>query len=391
MEYAIWNGELVSATEIAKDYNKEKAIRIDSGRKKLQCPDPECKSKLVKYCHGDVKEAYFAHVINTDCDYQKYEDETDNITKRCRDAVYNVLKSKGYEVELVKKLIRRHYAHIVCRHGGKTYAVEFISQNTSANKIEYFKKEYAKIGVIVCWISISGETPEVVYDDAIAFNKRHSLHEAINKDLLIITRDGGTVHQYKDDANDYQPCARAALTQRKQLHLVSSTADLCIDRDTISINGFFASFDEFIRQNKSIEANAIRAAEEEKARQELIAKEKQNAEAVKREKELKIAKARARGDRYFENEDGSLIVLNVNESYTGQEINPFIKPIPYETKQKQMKEKVLSKTEIAIDIDGYRWCKCIKCQKVKIENKFYVIQVNGNINDGICEDHMQTI
>ena len=72
MERAKWNDLEISATDIASDYQKEEVIRRVSG-KELFCPDPECESPLLKYCRGEKKRAYFAHLHDGNCDYAQFD------------------------------------------------------------------------------------------------------------------------------------------------------------------------------------------------------------------------------------------------------------------------------------------------------------------------------
>ena len=55
MENAIWNGITIIASDISKDYEKEKQVRKASGRKELRCPDTDCKHPVLRYCHGEIK------------------------------------------------------------------------------------------------------------------------------------------------------------------------------------------------------------------------------------------------------------------------------------------------------------------------------------------------
>lgn len=54
MEKALLDGQVVYASQIAKNYMTEKNIRLFSREKKLRCTDPGCKKPLVRYCHGEV-------------------------------------------------------------------------------------------------------------------------------------------------------------------------------------------------------------------------------------------------------------------------------------------------------------------------------------------------
>ena len=89
MENAIWNGKIISAIEIAQEYILEKDIRKASKNKEISCPDPGCRG-ILKYCHGEIKGAYFAHLDNGECDYARF-DASDN-AQMC------ILRRKLYEV-----------------------------------------------------------------------------------------------------------------------------------------------------------------------------------------------------------------------------------------------------------------------------------------------------
>ncbi len=73
MDKAIINNKIVSAYEISLDYESEKLVRAYSRNKKILCVDSCCKNPVLRYCHGDKKAAYFAHLTNTECDYDKFD------------------------------------------------------------------------------------------------------------------------------------------------------------------------------------------------------------------------------------------------------------------------------------------------------------------------------
>ena len=137
MEYALYNGNKISATAVAEDYNFEKSVRIAGSSKKLLCPDPDCDCRLLKYCHGDVEDAYFAHLNNANCDYAKFDSEIPNEIRTIRTKLFNAFKEKGYNVSLEEKIIPHHYTHLVFNMpDGNRIALELGSQQTTAEKIE---------------------------------------------------------------------------------------------------------------------------------------------------------------------------------------------------------------------------------------------------------------
>ena len=124
MERAFWNGTLYTATEIACDYKLEKEIRKASGRKELRCPDPECQNPVVRYCHGEIKEAFFAHLNNDLCDYAKFDKENTQIIRKIRHMIFEHFKNKGYKVQAEVKILKHHYTHLFFEmFDGKHYPI----------------------------------------------------------------------------------------------------------------------------------------------------------------------------------------------------------------------------------------------------------------------------
>lgn len=98
MENAKWNGQLLIASEIAKDYPLEKEIRKASGNKKLCCPDQECQNPILRYCHGEKKDAFFAHLNNEHYDYADFDRQNTQIMRTVRRTIYEQFKNKGFQV-----------------------------------------------------------------------------------------------------------------------------------------------------------------------------------------------------------------------------------------------------------------------------------------------------
>lgn len=95
MERAIWQNNEYYASEIMEDFDLETTIRNVSSRE-LFCPDPCCKKPLLKYCHGDIKDAYFAHLENDDCDYGNFDGRTSLSVKKVRRVLFEYFKALGY-------------------------------------------------------------------------------------------------------------------------------------------------------------------------------------------------------------------------------------------------------------------------------------------------------
>lgn len=73
MGNAVWRDRNLIASDVANEFELERVIRKASGRKELICPDKRCKSPIVRYCHGEIRGAYFAHLTNDKCDYADFD------------------------------------------------------------------------------------------------------------------------------------------------------------------------------------------------------------------------------------------------------------------------------------------------------------------------------
>ena len=150
MENALWNGKSYTATEIADSYELEKSIRKASGRKELRCPDADCPSPVLRYCHGEIKSAFFAHLDNCTCDYAEFDRENTQLMRTVKRTIYESFVAQGYDVQLEVKLLPRHYTHLLfTMPTGKKIAVELGTQRTTANRIDYLSEQYERIGVDV--------------------------------------------------------------------------------------------------------------------------------------------------------------------------------------------------------------------------------------------------
>lgn len=139
MERAKWNGREYTASEVADDFEMEHAIRQISGRE-LFCPDPQCETPLLRYCHGEKKHAYFAHLQTGSCDYAQF-DKQPGIIREGRYKLYDLFKSKGYDVQIEQKILPHHYTHILLKTGTKTIAIEIGSSATRVGQIETLQKK----------------------------------------------------------------------------------------------------------------------------------------------------------------------------------------------------------------------------------------------------------
>lgn len=97
MDKAIWNGKEIYITEIIKDGQLESAITNASKNHELLCPDPDCETKIMQYCHGNIYTAYFKHLNVGKCDYAKYNKSDNPKVRTIRRKLYQHF-SKKYKV-----------------------------------------------------------------------------------------------------------------------------------------------------------------------------------------------------------------------------------------------------------------------------------------------------
>ena len=172
MEYAIWNDKRIAAFDVAQDYSFEKAVRKASGRKELLCPDPDCENPELRYCHGDVKSAYFAHLNNDSCDYALFDKQNTEVINLIRKKLYDHFKSLKYDVQMEVKVLEHHYTHLLFTMPDKSLiALEIGDQNISANRVDYLYEEYQKQGIEVKWVVV-GKTDFSVKENQVFFLKR---------------------------------------------------------------------------------------------------------------------------------------------------------------------------------------------------------------------------
>ncbi len=289
MENAIWNGEYIMASKIAKDYEKEKAIRKASGRKELLCPDSECKSKILRYCHGEKKQPYFAHINNEHCDYADFDSQNTNLTKTIRAILYEQFTSQGYDVKPEIKILPHHYTHLLIEfNASNKIAIEIATQHISANRIDNLTNDYRKLGIPVKWIVI-GDATHPVKESETFFIKRYALNESKNKDLIVVNWDGKTASQYKTDESEYIYKGREIRSRNypETYSEIKPIENLTIENKELSFRGFHDRYKDWHdKKTKAFQALVNSWEEQEKAdalrreqrRQELLQAQKKHLE-----------------------------------------------------------------------------------------------------------------
>ena len=374
MENAVWNGKVISAIEIAQDYSLEKDIRRASKNKEIRCPDTECRG-ILKYCHGEIKGAYFAHLDSGECDYARFDASDNAQLCNLRRKLYEVFKGKGYDVQLEAKVLEHHYTHIlVTLESGERIAIELGSKRTGIQQIEELAAEYNSKGITVIWIVVGDAWVQNKREDSLYFLKRYVLNESLNNDCIIIDYNGGLVKHCKYDKNKYVYEGRDLSSKIGEQIFVESAkmADLYFEGNQLTTVGFDREYLFWLKaKNYRFEAEKERVDAEEREKQKRMA-EKANMDLRSRymsmapkKRQPVMPKTVVRQNTFF-NE-----VRNVATKPVADRKSEIMSIIDQQERQ-------------ARDSTGVRWIRCERCGEVDTEDNFYSYGGTGHINLGVC-------
>lgn len=381
MENALWNGQLLIATDIAKDYLLEKEIRKASGRKELYCPDPECQHPILRYCHGEIKDAFFAHLNNEQCDYAVFDKENTQIMRTVRRNIYENFKNKGYNVCPEVKILAHHYTHLLFDMAeGSKIAVEIGTQRLSANRIDSLTDEYRKVGIPVKWI-VLGNTDTPVRENHTFFLKRYLLNESINKDLLVVDWDGTEVAQYKADPNKYEYNGRICSSDNypDTYTEYATLSDLTFEDNELSFAGYHERYQEWLAKKRAAFTKKIKLLEEEnRKRLEEIHRQAQEKKRLFREQQERLRRNKSHQ---------SLIAPPVSIADVQKKQAPstvVTMDITYEQRRQEVLPRMVQQEIQVRDSLGRRWIKCEICGDVETEDKFGSYGGINHVNLGVC-------
>ena len=345
MERGFWKDKEYYASEIMENFELEKDIRLASG-KELYCPDPLCENKLLKYCHGDKRKAYFAHINNEKCDYGKF-DKSKRMTSNIRviqKLLYAHLKDLGHTVQLEQKILPHHYTHILMNIENKPIAIEIRMQSTTARDISFIEKNYKENGIEFMWVVIS-KNHEHAKESNISYLKRYNLNEATNNDIIIIDEKGQKITQVRMDINQYyyENQAIREFNEKKLYTLRGNMNDLILENGKLTLKDFYKNYENWLQEKQNLfkqEVNSYNKLKENKKIEERVIKENFN---------------------------------NENEyEYICQTIEEIELHITQQKKQVR-------------DKDGKRWVKCKECGKIAKVSQFNKYGQEG-INIGTCNE-----
>lgn len=288
MEYAMWKGKRIAASDFA-DYEEEKKLRIASRKREIKCCDADCSSKFVKYCHGDVKEPYFAHCENINCDYARYESEMPKEIHDLKMALYNHFKKKGCNVEIETKVLKKHYSHIlITLPNEKRIAIEFLTTKVTPSLTDCLTKEYEELGVEVQWIVVS-DNVKVWDEHKNSFAKRHSLNETKNNTLFIVHPKTKEIFQYKLDSQQYvygeESIDLIHFGYPDIYEKIGKIENLILDRGTLTLSDFGRCYMQWVGEKQGIFSKIVAERENNKKEkdkekaQQLINENKKNKRA----------------------------------------------------------------------------------------------------------------
>ena len=268
MEKAFWNEQVYLAYEVASDYNLEKQIKRASKNGTLHCVDPDCEMPRLKYCHGDLKSPYFAHVENSNCDYAKY-DLQDNVAMReLRVKLFECLKNK-YKIDLDVKITKDHYTLLlVTLDANKKVAIEIGTKKKQISEIELLNQKYKEQGIYLQWLFATDKFC-ISKEDQSYFMKRYILNESVEKSVMMIDYGGQNALQYSQDMETYLSASGNSVAVPGYSDFYSETgklSDIEVTADTIGFSGYFERFRQWKSEKKKAYENTIRGKNEVKGK-----------------------------------------------------------------------------------------------------------------------------
>lgn len=391
MDKAKWKDTLYIAKDIPLRYEVEKQIRKASGRRELCCIDPDCTAPILKYCHGEKKKPYFAHISRSLCEYEEFERENTSAISGVKTKLFDIIKSKGFDVQLDVKLIPHHYTHLMVEDDKCRLAIELVNRNITANRIDFLYSEYKKNNIEVKWVVVN-DIETFTTESDLSFVKRFIINETTKNDVLEIDVNGETVCQYILDTNKYEYKGLEIASQNyPQIYLLKNNIRmLTIEKHNLTLEGFFDKYNNWLEYKRNAFNRKIeKIVQEEKAfleRQKELEKlrkiqeehNKKIENELQNNKQIMFEKESKNNDSKITNE--KIISIKTTTSHKKGQIEK--KDDAYYLKE--IEEKILGGNEKVLDSLGRRWLKCRACKRIMQKPAFALLGGPGEYNMGTC-------
>lgn len=256
MEKAIWQGKTIYASDAKDKYEFEKKIRLASANGELQCPDGNCDSPTLKYCHGNKKRPYFAHKHTSDCDYDTYDKNNTQSINDIKSLVYNHLINKGFKADIDVKIFEHQYAHIVIYENDNPYVIEIVQNSVTARKISRIVSRYENHKIPIKFLIIGNET--ILQNESdYNFIRRFSLNDSDNNELLVINEEGTELYQSRLDKYRYVYYENKLYGYDEIYFEKANFEELTFENAKLTISGFSSRYNDWYTEKQERYKNFI--------------------------------------------------------------------------------------------------------------------------------------
>lgn len=343
MENALWKDRSIAASDISDSFEEEREVRKASSRKELRCPDKCCGNPIVRYCHGEIKGAYFAHLINVRCDYAAFDKSDTPVMRFLRHKLYQHFLKRGFEIQCEEKLLAHHYSQLFfsLQDGGKL-AVELGTNQTSADVIETLVEEYKRESIALQWLVVS-DINQGRGENEVFYLKRYLLNMSQEHEFMVINTDGTKLLQTRWDKSSNQ-----YYTEMESFELLE------LEDGKFTIKGFSERFQTWLQEMR---------------------------ERVAQIKEIQERETRTIYNFFSQRQ-------NIQRSRTiqGRKLEDETRLKSHEERKAEIMEKICQQEEPVYDSSGVRWIQCEQCGKIDEDCKFNRYGGENHVNLGVCND-----
>lgn len=267
MEKCLYNGNVLYAYEVLRDFGFEQEIR--------KCPSLTCYDcgASVFFRHGKQRAECFVHRHKEECRYGEYCKKQSDIFRYVQrefaDHLQRIAVNRGFQIEEDVVIIPEHYTAFVLHGPSRSFAIDIIDCITTAATLEKRKKFYEQNGYWYLQITVdkNAEIAPFYERDMAYFPVKFALNQSLNNTALVIDKEHRDWCIYILD--------KAQLSEKGYnipTSLFEDTLALKISLDDIDIDdrGFFTinSTEKFIGFCKRRKQSAAEWVSEQKIRAE---------------------------------------------------------------------------------------------------------------------------